>query len=127
MNRKERLVECYARLQALRLSLPAEEEVPATYVQEYREILDLLERVTGIRLEGFMVEATEASRNFLAEKILGLVKFFEILSTPGLSIRFAAPGPKRSGISMFVRRLLGMHAEALPPHFAPIAFCACAA
>ena len=112
-------VEAYSRLKALRQNVP-DQPVAVPYITEFHQILDLLEKASGVSLQGFRIPQSEVrpvdvggnylsgdtyysrdpycDRSFFLMKVDGVLSMFEILlSTPSSA---KAPigfrGPKSS-------------------------------
>lgn len=105
------LAEAYSRLVSLKEHLPQGRDVGDIYINEYREILSLLEKESGADLSGFrLTKALQpiphsnsstgkidftylVDRNVLLMKADGLLRFFQI-TTSGhkSSIGFQPPG-----------------------------------
>ncbi len=101
---QDQLTQAYARLKAMKDNLPDNYEVDQKYLDEYHQILDLLQTASGSDLKAFRVQASEIHREttggnyisgevyysdrlvceraYLAMKIDGVLGFFTIKTAP---------------------------------------------
>ncbi len=109
----EKVDLAYARLGALKANLPDGSSAEEKFVQEFHQILELLEQVSGVSLGSFWIpreelkplvvswntrtgkvqygDTLECDRAYLMMKIDGLLKFFEIqMSGQKTAIGFSA-------------------------------------
>ena len=97
---QDQLAQAYARLNSMKKNLPERFEADQKYIEEYHQILDLLERTSGSDLKAFRVPASEiqrettggnyitgeeyysgrqvCERSYLSMKIDGVLGFFSI-------------------------------------------------
>jgi hypothetical protein len=90
MSEEVSVMEVYARLKALRDNMPAYPSIESRYVEDFHQILGLLQKNTRFDLSRFKVSSNAVrpnnsmktrihyDRNFLMAKIEGLLNFFEL-------------------------------------------------
>lgn len=101
---QDQLAQAYARLKSLKENLPQTFEADSKYIEEYHQILDLLQKASGSDLSSFRVPADTiypqtsggnyitgevhysgrkvCERSFLMMKIDGMLGFFSIVTAP---------------------------------------------